>query len=412
MSWLDQAMRQAVREIARRCPPGWKLTRAVSEGSADDELEAHLARCPRCAAERNELRELVDHAALLPSPVEMSRASRQAMSARLLGAPPAPRVARRPRLGVALACAAAAAAAIAIAIGTGGGAREVGGRQRQRPGQVAQLTPAPTPVAEHVSRAAVRAVGAARFVRVQAPPDEIIRLDEGTIVLEVASLPRGERFRVQTDDGVVEVRGTRFEVSAAQRKLVAVSVSKGRVEVRSEAGALAVLDPGDEWVHNPTPTLPTAAAAVAAPAPSPRVSPKLPASEPATREQATRAAKMSFDRAWSLLRQGHARDAAALFAEVERVARDAGTREDALYWRAVATARTGDAAEAQRLFVDLLKRFPRASRSGQAATALGWLLLDSGDPAAASRAFERAINDQSPAIRASAAEGLRRAAAR
>ena len=95
-----------------------------------------------------------------------------------------------------------------------------------------------------------------------------------------------------------------------------------------------------------------------------------------------------------------------------RVARDAGTREDALYWRAVATARTGDAAEAQRLFVDLLKRFPRASRSGQAATALGWLLLDGGDTAAAARAFERAINDQSPAIRGSAAEGLRRATGR
>ena len=122
MSWLDQAMRQAMR-IARGCPPGWKLTRAVSEGSADDELEAHLARCPRCAAERNELLELVDHAALLPSPVEMSRGARQAMSARLLGTPPAPRVARRPRLGVALACAAAATAAIAIAIGTGAARR-------------------------------------------------------------------------------------------------------------------------------------------------------------------------------------------------------------------------------------------------------------------------------------------------
>jgi TolA-binding protein len=298
--------------------------------------------------------------------------------------------------------------AVAIAIGTSGGVRDVAVRAEVQPrDHAAQPAPLPPPA----SRAAVRAVGAARFVRVQAPPDEIIRLDEGTIVLEVVSLPRGERFRVQTDDGVVEVRGTRFEVSASQRKLVAVSVSKGRVEVRSEAGALAVLDPGDEWVHNPTPAPPPAEVAPATPSSS-HVSPKLPASASATREQATRAAKMSFDRAWSLLRLGHARDAAALFAEVERVARDAGTREDALYWRAVATARTGDAAEAKRLFVDLLKRFPRASRSGQAATALGWLLLDSGDTAAAAGAFERAINDQSPAIRASAAEGLRRATAR
>ena len=136
------------------------------------------------------------------------------------------------------------------------------------------------------------------------------------------------------------------------------------------------------------------------------------APEQATREQATRAARTSFDRAWSLLRQGRAGDAAALFAEVERVARDQGTREDALYWRAVATAKTGDGAEARRLFGELLQRFPRASRSGQAATALGWLLLDSGDTIGAARAFERAVNDQSPAIRASAAEGLRRATAR
>jgi len=403
MTWLDEAMR-----LARRCPPGWKLTRAITEGIADDELQAHIARCPRCAAERSALRELVGHAALLPPPPAMSRASRQTISARLLGASVAAPATRRRRVGVALACAAAAAAA-AIAIGTAGSARDVAVQDLQPHHPGAQPAP-PQPPA---SRAAVRAVGAARFVRVQAPPDEIIRLDEGTIVLEVASLPRGERFRVQTDDGAVEVRGTRFEVSASQRRLVAVSVSKGRVEVRSEAGALAVLDPGDEWVHNAPPAPPPAELTPPTPSSARAQStlPKPPASPPASRDQATRAAKMSFDRAWSLLRQGHARDAATLFAEVERDARDAGTREDALYWRAVATARTGDAAEAKRLFVDLLKRFPRASRTGQAATALGWLLLDGGDTAAASRAFERAVNDESPAIRASAAEGLRRAKA-
>jgi len=397
MSWLDHAMR-----LARRCPPGWQLTRAIAEGCADEKLQAHVARCPRCAAERNSLLELVAHAALLPPPLAMTRVSRQTISARLLGASMAAPASSRRRTGMALACA-AAAIAIAIAIGAAGGARDVGVQDVQRHDHGAHPALPPPPA----SRAAVRAVGAARFVRVQTPPDEIIRLDEGTIVLEVASLPPGERFRVQTDDGAVEVRGTRFEVSASQRRLVAVSVSKGRVEVRSEAGALAVLDPGDEWVHKAPP------AEVTPPATSsPRGNLKPLASPAATRDQATRAAKMSFDRAWSLLRQGHARDAAALFAEVERDARDAGTREDALYWRAVATARTGDGAEAQRLFVDLLQRFPRASRGGQAATALGWLLLDGGDTAAAARAFERAINDESPAIRASAAEGLRRAKAR
>ena len=401
MSLLVQVMR-----VARRCPPGWKLTRFVSEGAADDALEAHLAGCHRCAGERGRLLELADHAALLRAPAEMSAASRQAISARLLGgAATAHRAARRPRLAVALACAAAATASVAIAVAMSTGARDV------RPGDQVQAAPAPAPA----SRASVRAVGAARFVRVQAPPDEIIRLDEGTIVLEVAPLPRGERFRVQTNDGVVEVRGTRFEVSASDHSLVSVSVSKGRVEVQSQAGALAVLDPGDEWVRGPAPEPPAAAPASSA---SLQVSPKLAAAaaklpiQPAAREQATRAVKTSFDRAWSLLRQGHAREAAALFADVERAARDQGTQEDALYWRAVATARTGDGTEARRLFVALLKRFPRASRSGQAATALGWLLLDSGDTSEAARAFERAMNDPSPAIRASAAEGHRRATAR
>ena len=257
MSWLDRALR-----IARRCPPAWKLTRAVSEGAADDELAAHLARCHRCAGELQELRELVGHAArLLPTPAEMSRVSRQAISARLLGAPMARRAPRRSRLAVALACMAASTAVIAVGIAVG--VREV------RPGDHAQPG-TPAPALAPASRVAVRAVGAARFVRAQAPPDEIIRLDEGTIVLEVAHLPRGERFRVQTNDGVVEVRGTRFEVSASQGRLVAVSVSKGRVEVRSESGALAVLDPGDEWVRNPTPApAPPAAPAPVAAAPAP-----------------------------------------------------------------------------------------------------------------------------------------------
>ena len=136
------------------------------------------------------------------------------------------------------------------------------------------------------------------------------------------------------------------------------------------------------------------------------------ASEPATREQATRAAKTSFDRAWSLLRQGHAREAAALFAEVERDARDAGTREDALYWRAVATARTGDAAEAQSAVRRAVEAFSArvSQRPGGHRARLAVARQRRHERAA--RAFERAINDQSPAIRASAAEGLRRATAR
>ena len=246
-----------------------------------------------------------------------------------------------------------------------------------------------------------------------APPDDVVRLDEGTIVLEVAPLLRGERFRVLTRDAEVEVRGTRFQVSAAGGELLAVSVSHGRVEVRSPGGGHAVLEAGDEWVRGapgsggastaePT-THPasgrTHPAAVALPA-----RPSSPAGPPA--------ARASFDCAWSLLRQGDPKGAAALFAEVERLARGKGIAEDALYWRAVAIARAGDGGEARRLFGDFLARFPGSPRAGEAATALGWLLLDSGDPSAARGAFERATADPSPTVRASALDGIRRATGR
>jgi TolA-binding protein len=121
-------------------------------------------------------------------------------------------------------------------------------------------------------------------------------------------------------------------------------------------------------------------------------------------------AHASFVRAWSLLRAGDARRAAALFAEVERTAGDRDIAEDALYWRAVATAKAGDRAAAQALFEQFFRRFPSSSRAGEAATALGWLYIESGELAAARRSFERAENDPSAAVRASARDGLRRAA--
>jgi TolA-binding protein len=117
-----------------------------------------------------------------------------------------------------------------------------------------------------------------------------------------------------------------------------------------------------------------------------------------------------FGHAWSLLRSGDAKAAAAEFAEAEGVARGQDIEEDALYWRAVATARAGDSVGARGLFNAFLERFPRSSRAAEAAAAVGWLLLDGGETRAARRAFERAALDPSPAVRASAQEGLRRTA--
>src|SRR5204862_7014222 len=103
----------------------------------------------------------------------------------------------------ALAVAVAATFAVAIAA--------LGVRDHVAPAAPTASVPAP-PVTPSPSRASIRAIGDARFARVQPPPDELVRLDDGRIELDVVPLARGERFRVATDSGEVEVRGTSFAV--------------------------------------------------------------------------------------------------------------------------------------------------------------------------------------------------------
>ena len=102
----------------------------------------------------------------------------------------------------------------------------------------------------------------------------------------------------------------------------------------------------------------------------------VPVPKPRANQRASAAESALFDRAWSSLRAGNAGDAAATFADLERRARGRAIEEDALYWRAVSVARTKDSASAGLLFREFLRRFPASSRRGEAAVALGWILLD------------------------------------
>jgi TolA-binding protein len=196
-----------------------------------------------------------------------------------------------------------------------------------------------------------------------------------------------------------------------------VSVSRGRVEVRS-GGGLAVLDPGDRWEQAPSPdALPAAVVAPVPPAavrapvaavahpPSAR---RGPGPSAASRESASANESALFDRAWSSLRAGNAAEAAASFAELERRAQGHAIEEDALYWRAVSVARTKDSTAAGLLFQEFLRRFSGSSRRGEASLALGWILLDAGNVNGAKQAFEQALSDPAGSVRDSAMEGLRR----
>jgi TolA-binding protein len=132
---------------------------------------------------------------------------------------------------------------------------------------------------------------------------------------------------------------------------------------------------------------------------------------PAARDERPLVELPSFGHAWALLRSGDTKAAAAEFAEVERLAHGRDIEEDALYWRAVAVGRDGDAAGARTLLAAFLDRFPSSSRAGEAAAALGQLLLDAGDRRGARQAFERAARDPSPRVRAAAQDGLAHAQA-
>ena len=197
----------------RHCPPAWKLTRAASSEPRDPEIEKHRRRVRR-----------------------MRRRARGAARAGCGGAGPSGAagheqgIARRD-LG---ASAGRAAGAATPGDRSRRAARSSSRRSRRRsPSRSpssssrsfvvarrprSRRAPAPAPPPRpRTSRASIRAIGNARFVRAQPPPDEIVRLDDGRIELDVIPLAAGERFRVVTDNGEVEVRGTSFEVLAADR---------------------------------------------------------------------------------------------------------------------------------------------------------------------------------------------------
>lgn len=103
----------------------------------------------------------------------------------------------------------------------------------------------------------------ARYALVSPQPNEIIRLYDGTITVSVTPLQPGERFRVITGDGEVEVHGTIFDITAIEDSLTTVRVHEGVVAVRPEEQPATELRHGDRWTLNTgladlTPPLPAA----------------------------------------------------------------------------------------------------------------------------------------------------------
>jgi TolA-binding protein len=255
----------------------------------------------------------------------------------------------------------------------------------------------------------VRASAAADFVHTSrvdgTVQDEVVRVRGGRVSVNVDPLAAGERFRVVTGDGEVEVRGTSFDVEVVADRLQSVVVQHGIVDVRLDGSTVATLRAGERWSREVAQVEePPAPAVEPVPASEPAPAPIKPAPEPTAPISVT---ESSFRAGRSALRAGDFGAAAESFALAIAADPTAPLAEDARYWRGVALARAGRAADATAALSDFLDRHPTSLHAGRAALVLGNLLLRSGDTAAARARFDAARNDGDPEVRAAADKAVR-----
>ena len=397
--------------IFDRHPSPIELSRAVGEGPSR-RLVAHLQRCTTCAETLAEWRHMDSLARELPS-LQTSDDRRERVLAAVLREERASvvpvRKARGGNTWLWGSLAGAGVAALLLVVG----------------GSLFTSPPAPPPIEVAqgpVYRGSIRAHAGARFTRESAAPDEVVRLHEGTISVDVEALRPGERFRVIAGDGEVEVHGTAFDVTAMGEKLAKVLVDHGVVEVRAGSRQAVVLIDGQSWeaMDDREVEEPPADAEAASPkrrpvAQQPDVQAPEPIADPAPATDAAPPPRHPmaelFDRGWKQLREGRPQEAAQTFGEaLERYPADP-LAEDASFWRGVALVRAQAPQEALGALTAFLNAYPRSSRIGETSALLGWILLGKGDIDGAEARFRVAEADRVPSVRASAQKGLEAARA-
>jgi len=420
------------------CPSEPELARALTLG-ADPPIAAHLAACRACRETWDGTKRAIDLARELPAAIpphgrrEEVRTAVLAAAASMAGRP-----ARRVWLAPAIAGAAAAGVIAYLAIPRGS-------------------SPPPVTAPAHHAHGTVHPHPGARYLATASGPDEVVRLTDGAIDVEVEPLSPGERFRVVVGGAEIEVRGTAFTVIASDEHLLGVTVARGRVDVRPVIGAPAVLGAGQSWhatlaavvapssppLSSPSslpssspsvsvaPASPPHRAAVFVPAPPPVPAPRArhaavlasphPAEQVTPGEASPTSAspqakpagdttrtpeELSYDQAWEALRANNFARAASGFSRVLLLAPDSPLVEDASFWHAVALARGKRSAEALSAFRDFLDTYARSARAGEANAMLGWILIDARAYDEAARRFRAAVGDASAAVRTSAQAGL------
>jgi len=408
-------------------PSSCRCSATIHQAFADDDVDrvaAHLERCEACSTEWSVLEALAS-AAKRAAICELSTAAKDELRGKLLmeaRAVAKQTPARRSRSMVfALALAAGITAAIGIAVVW----RSMPTRARAAQEVMASLR-----------RATIHQRDGARFAILSSQPDEIVRLYEGTIAVDVLPLERGERFRVMTRDAEVEVHGTEFVVSASADKLTLVVVERGLVEVRSGGAAPRIVTATDRWAlpenNNAQVVAPSTDVAVSevapAPAPAPVSGRRRRALSSGTRshprqheaqvavdiagtetshalQQASPASEeIAFQEGWAALRSGDPIGASRSFASVPP---DAALGEDAIFWRGIALARAGRASEATHILEQFLVMFPKSPHRDEAQVNLGHLRHRMGNDTLAAASFVEAQKSANSEIQERAQRGLR-----
>lgn len=248
--------------------------------------------------------------------------------------------------------------------------------------------------------ATVQVVGPARLTLSGTAAEVAIRLDEGQVQAQVSHRGPNETFAVITRDARVEVRGTRFTVTATARGSH-VEVTEGRVAVRFSDGRNVLVPAGKSVDSAVTPDDATASPAPpgeVAPPPSPPSS--APSSIPALAcVDAVHACRATAQTVRDSMRSGDVLRALRVVGDGDREARAAaercGTmgacRDELGYLHAEALSQSGRAGDAVAAFRALDRRGAPAAMRQNALYAAAQIERQRGWAARARADYERAL---------------------
>ena len=361
------------------CPRIWERE-AHREGrlSAADAIayQRHLTTCTKCAASAAEAAQLSELAhALVTEPPDEIRVRRVRASLLRAAAHEAPIVPARGARMVPAAAALAFVAAVTVwMIPLGPSPSPTGGASSERAGAVETATVAPGPDAV--------------WSRNRDGATERVRLDEGSLGLEVRHRSQGERFLVELPDGELEVHGTRFQVNVRAGATQRVQVFEGRVALRRRGEVELLIDAGQTWDRPRTPTPPTDDAPRKAAPSSVSARPTPPAQSDAR----------VYADAMALYSDGKFEEAARAFRAFVAAHPALPEAEDASFLEAAAIAQAGRGDAAGLLAERFLERHPGSFHAKDAAVLVARAARERGDCDAARKVLAPWLSPPTPVV--------------